>query len=526
ALASRSDRSQRGHGSDAGSRLVGRDRELAAASGLVAEVAAGGSRTVFVTGQAGIGKTRFTKELRSLFEAAGQDRPTTWLEGTCLSYGLDEPYLPFRQVLRQALGRGTDPLDPMLSMILGSAPGAVVPGASAALSAESLQQAVIDAFVALVEGLAAQGPVAIALDDLHWADSASLRVVEGLVAGLGERAPVLLVLAMRPETDRGAWLLRERTLASRDRSSELHLVSLDRDDERGLISDLVGEGTLPEALETVLLGRTEGNPFYLRELLRSLQDTGAILRAEGSWTFDPGVEVELPDTVERVVLARIDRLLPRDRDLLNTAAVIGREFDLPLLGRIAGVPVTSGSLANLTRLGLIEGATAAEYRFSHPLIQETAYLSMLRRGRAELHGRAAEAIEELADDGTVEHHAVLARHHSAAGHVAEAVRYHRMAALASQRVVALDESRNQLDLAIEAAGLLDPASAAAVLPDLHLLRGHARGRTGDYVGGVQDLRSALVGARSVGDAQVEMQGLNELGWLTRVHGYEEDRPPR
>jgi predicted ATPase len=299
------------------------------------------------------------------------------------------------------------------------------------------------------------------------------------------------------------------------------LTSLDREAERRLVSDLVGEGTLPDELAAVLLARAEGNPFYLRELLRSLRDTGSIVEAEGRWTFDPHVLVEVPDTVERVVLARIDRLPPRDRDLLNAAAVIGREFELPLLARTAGTDLSPDSLANLTRLGLFEGAAGNEYRFSHPLIQETAYFSMLRRGRAELHGRAAAAIEEVIEDGSDAHHAVLARHHSAAGHVNDAVRYHRLAALASQRVVAMEEALNQLDLAIAAAGSLDDESARAQLPELHLLRGQARGRASDYVGGTDDLGRALEGARAIGDQQVEMQALDDLGWLIRAHSYEQ-----
>ncbi len=540
ALVSRRDRLPRRSGTGPGSRLVGRDSELALAEEIVATVSANNLRTLFVSGQAGIGKTRFMQELRLFFNAAGAPS-STWLEGTCLSYGLDEPYRPFRQILRQALGTGltspaevraaltllmgpdrADEVAPVLEIVLGLVPEGDESSRIAALSPESLQQAVVDAFSELVVAMAAQGPVAIALDDLHWADASSLRLAEGLLSRLREDIPLLLVLAMRPENDRAAWALRERTLERHSRRSrEVTLASLDRQAERWLVSDLVGEGTLPEELESVLLGRAEGNPFYLRELLRSLRDTGAIVEAEGRWRFDREVTVEVPDTVERVVLARIDRLPPGDRDLLNSAAVIGREFDLPLLGRIAGADLSPASLSNLVRLGLFEGAARGEYRFSHPLIQETAYLSMLRRGRADLHGRAAAAIEELAQDGSDAHHAVLARHHSAAGHVADAVKYHRLAAIASQRVVAFDEALNQLDLAIAAAGSLDPGSAGAQLPELHLLRGRARGRNSDYAGGTEDFRQALAGSRLVGDGQVEMQALTDLGWLLRVHGYEE-----
>jgi len=542
ALASRDDRPRRGSRSPASSRLMGRDRELRLADEIVSEVTAGSTRTVFVTGHAGIGKTRIVRELRSLFLVAGHGAsPPTWLEGICVSYGTDEPYLPFRQVLRQVLGGGADStaevrellapilgsqraaaVAPMVGMVLGLAPEPEDSSHIAALTAELLQQAVTEAFTELVSALAARGPVAVALDDVHWADAASLRLVEGLVSDLAGELPVLLVLSMRAESDGAAWAVRQRVLGQQPlRTRELTLASLDSEAERGLVANLVGEATLPEDLEALLLRRAEGNPFFLGELLRSLRDTGAIVKSAGAWSFDSTVPIELPDTVERVVLARIDRLSAGDRDLLNSAAVIGREFDLPLLGRVAGVDLSPATLSNLTGLGLIEATTDAAYRFSHPLIQETAYLSMLRRGRAKLHGRAAAAIEELTEEGSDERHAILARHHSAAGQPAEAAKYHRLAGIAALRVVALDEAVKQLDSAIAAAQSLDHEAAQARLPELYLLRGRALGRAGDYVAGPGDIRQALARARAAGNGQVEVRALTDLGWLMRVYGYEE-----
>jgi class 3 adenylate cyclase/tetratricopeptide (TPR) repeat protein len=521
ALSSRGDRPRSGAAPT--TRLVGRDQELALAGEILAQVKAGESSTVFVTGVAGIGKTRFMGEVRSLFMSQQTGAPAAiWLEGSCVSYGLDEPFLPFRQVLRQALGDrkpGADRIASMLEMILGLPMDEADSIRIAALSAETLQQSVIESFADLVVELSAQGPVAVALDDLHWADAASLRLAEGLIARLATEPGVLMVLGMRSDTERPSWTLREQGVAGGAR--ELRLAALDQDAERGLISSLVGAGTLPEELESRLLQRAEGNPFYLGELLRSLRDTGAIVKASGGWSFDGSIHVELPDTVERVVLTRVDRLPAADRDLLDSAAVLGREFDLPLLGRVARTRVTPGSLANLIHLGLFEKSLGEEFRFSHPLIQETAYSSMLRRGRRALHARAAAAIEELAVEGSGAHHAVLARHHSAAGHPAEAITYHRLAAIDALRVVASGEARNQLDLAIAAAATLEESAVRRRLPELYLLRGRARGRLGDYVGGIADLRQSLEGAQVVADRPTEMGALNDLGWLLRAHNYEE-----
>ena len=221
ALGVRGDRGQQRAG-DGGSRLVGRDRELALAVRLAAEVLAKKPRTLFLVGPAGIGKTRFLRELRSLFEGPAGDATPRWLEGTCLSYGANEPFLPFRQILRQVVGRAdsvaevraslvalvglprAERIAPILGMVLGLTPDADDSSGIAALSAESRQQAVIDAFAALLSGLADLGPVALTVDDLHWSDAASLRLTEGLVAHLTGEIPGADGLRDAPGAGRGA----------------------------------------------------------------------------------------------------------------------------------------------------------------------------------------------------------------------------------------------------------------------------------------------------------------------------------
>jgi class 3 adenylate cyclase/tetratricopeptide (TPR) repeat protein len=538
----RADRPRRG-AAEEGSRLVGRDGELAVVGSVVSQVAGGAAMTLFVTGEAGIGKTRLTKELRSSFDAVGPEKAkATWLEGACVSYATDEPYLPFRQILRQLLGPRADSVAgiagalkpllgdqatrraaPLVGLILGQALEAEDSDRLDSLSAESVLQGLTEVFAGLVTGLAEAGPVAIVIDDMHWADAASVGLTEGLMLALPGEAPVLIVVAMRPETDRPAWDLRDRALGGQaDRVREVALARLDGQAERALVSELIGEGTLPEQLESRLLARAEGNPFFLGELLRSLRDVGAVTQVEGHWTFDDDVPIELPETAERVVLARIDRLAPAERDLLTSAAVIGREFDVELLARVGDADVSPESLQSLTRLGLLEAdASGGGYRFTHPLIQETAYNGLLRRGRVELHRRAAAAIEGLKDAGSDEHHAVLARHHSAAGNVGAAVKYHRLAGLAAQRVVALNEALAQFDAALDAAGTLGQDVAQVKLPELHLLRARVRARTGNYPRAADDVRRALAGARQNENGQVEVEALNDLGWLVRAHSYEE-----
>ncbi len=356
---------------------------------------------------------------------------------------------------------------------------------------------------------------------MHWADASSVRLLEDLTTAI-ERLPVLVLVAMRPEDERPVWGLRERVVRSRpDSSIDLRLDALGRDAELALVAGLVGEGALPDDLQAKLFERAGGNPFFLGELLRSLQDAGALTQDGEKWRLNHDVEIELPDTVERVILARIDRLGVAERELLTAAAVIGREFDVPLLGWLTHSEFAPKSLENLIELGLIEVAIPGiEYRFSHPLIQETSYNSMLRRTRSDLHGRAAAALEEVAEEGSDAPHAALARHHAAAGNASAAVKYHRLAGIDAFRVSALDEALTQFDAALEAtAGFAE--SERHVRPELFLLRGRAHGHLGGFAAGSDDFRQALVEARELDDAHTEMRALTELGWLIRGYGYEE-----
>ncbi len=155
------------------------------------------------------------------------------------------------------------------------------------------------------------GPVAVALEDLHWADATSLQLLERLLPDT-ETSALLLVLTLRQERDHPAWRLKED--AARElphRTTEMALEALSGDAGLDLLRSLVGEGTLPDDMEQRILEHADGNPFFLEELVRSLADSGSLVRDEDDWRFDHDVEVEIPPTVEKVILARIDRLDPQ-----------------------------------------------------------------------------------------------------------------------------------------------------------------------------------------------------------------------
>src|SRR2546423_306875 len=315
-----------------------------------------------------------------------------WLE-----IGADEAELRVRVALRRAVVRlvGDRELElyPYLGALLGLALEPEAAARLAELAPEALQYRTFEVAELLLARLADERPVVVALEDLHWADPTSLALVERLL-GLTEEAAVLLMLTQRPERDHAAWAVKE--LAAREfphRTRELALQALSGEADRELLHALLGSAALPGDVEARVLGAAEGNPFYLEELVRSLADAGALVPEGEELRFAQDEPVEIPPTVEKVILARIDRLPADCRDVLTAASVLGRRFGLPLLEGVADVNGgLSESLHELQRLDLVREARRwpqPEYRFKHALIQEAAYRTLLASQRGRLHRKAA-----------------------------------------------------------------------------------------------------------------------------------------
>src|SRR6266498_2520825 len=449
--------------------VVGRERELAVCRRVVEEVLAGSGGILFLAGEAGIGKSRLLSEMRDLLETLGgaTDRPPLWLEGRCVSYGESLPYWPFRDLLREWLGAGTDQPElrvrvalrknaeqlfgdrvlevyPYLGAMMGLALEPEAAARLAELSPEALQYRTFEVVGMLLGRLAADRPVIVAIEDLHWADPTSIQLVERLLP-ITEEAAVLLAFTQRLERDHPSWEVKER--ASRqlpNRTREISLESLSDEADRELLDALVGPGTLPPEREASLLAHAEGNPFYLEELIGSLVDAGALVRAEEGWRFEHEVRFDLPETVEKVILARIDRLTPRCHDALTAASVLGRTFGLPLLeGVTGGDGNLRDALSELQRLDLIrEGRRwpQPEYRFKHALIQEAAYRTLLVEKRTQLHRRAAEWLEGRHQENQEEVYGILAHHWLAANDEDKAIAYLTRAGDKARLEYALDEA--------------------------------------------------------------------------------------
>jgi ABC-type oligopeptide transport system substrate-binding subunit/class 3 adenylate cyclase len=431
---------------EADSPLVGRDLELGAAIAALADVHAGSGSILFVSGEPGIGKSRFLAEVRT------QSEKVAWLEGRCVSYGESMPYWPFRDLLRDWLGlsleepelrtrltlrRALDRLAgaqaselmPYLALLLGLSTEPESRDRLAELSPEALQYRTFEVVRDVVERLAASGPVVLALEDAHWADPTSLQLAEQLLA-VTEDAAVLLVITQRPDPDHASWALRE--LAARrfpHRIREVELTALSPDAERELLGALAGGRGLPDQIERELLRHAEGNPFFLEELVK--------------WYIDHESATEMPPTVEKVILARVDRLEPTNRAALTAASVLGRTFGLSLLGGVAGgEDKLREPLRELQRLDLIRQSRRwpqPEFRFKHVLIQEAVYRTITGSERRRLHSEAARWLEQRSEsiDDVL---ALLAHHWLAAADEGKATDYLMRAGDRARQAHALDEA--------------------------------------------------------------------------------------
>jgi ABC-type oligopeptide transport system substrate-binding subunit/class 3 adenylate cyclase len=454
-------------GLDVQTPFVGREGEMARALASAEATLTGSGRVLFFTGEPGIGKSRLLSELRGWFESAtpphGRAR---WIEGRCVSYGESMPYWPFRDLLRSWLGVLADEPElrvrvalrrnvqrlfgdsvleiyPYLGALLGLTLEPDARARLAELSPEALQYRTFEVVRGVLARLAEDGPLAVALEDLHWADATSLQLLEHLVSDT-ETSALLLVLTTRPERDHTAWRVKEDVARELPhRSDELALEALSGDAGRELLHALVGERTLPEEMERAVLAPAEGNPFFLEELVRSLEDAGALVREGDRWRFDHLVEIEIPPTIEKALLARIDRLEPRAHAALMAASVLGRQFGLPLLEALAEGTEVHEALTDLQRLDLVrEGRRwpQPEYRFKHALIQEAAYRTLVGPDRRRLHRKAAEWLEEAYAGRTDEVEGLLAHHWLGAEDEEQAVRHLGRAGDKARLEYALDEA--------------------------------------------------------------------------------------
>jgi predicted ATPase len=332
--------------------MVGRDEQLAQLRAALDAVRAGRGRAALLVGEPGIGKSRLLAEIRKI---ADQGEGVTWIEGRCLSFGQALPYHLLVDVGRSLIGvpgYAEEPetraaLRALLGRTLGDEGGEpyALLGHLLAIRLEPAAQAIVEPLEAqtLVGGylkwlsrilgvLARDRPVVLVCEDIHWADASSAEAIAKLLTLVRDQ-PILLICTTRPDRDTPGWRLvgQLRDLFG-EAMLEITLRPLTQADSRELVANLLVIESLPTHVRDFILARAEGNPFFVEEVIRMLIDRGAIVRQGGEWVATSRVEgIEIPDTLQGLLLARIDRLPEDAKRTLRVASVIGRQFSVRVL---------------------------------------------------------------------------------------------------------------------------------------------------------------------------------------------------
>jgi DNA-binding NtrC family response regulator/tetratricopeptide (TPR) repeat protein len=423
-------------GTAAQSRFVGREPELRVLAESFASAEAASGQVVFVVGEAGIGKSRLLAELRRRLG----ETPHLWIEGRCASYGSTTPLFPVVDGLRRWLG--IDDRDDEASA--GAKVERAVAGLGAdlawtlpyvrqvlslrggetlhALDSASRRSESFRALKALLLRAAERQPVVLVVEDLHWIDPTS----EELLAFIADAIPATRALLICSHRTGYRHPFGDRTYHVR-----VSLRALSAGEMADLTGSLLGGAAVPEAVRALIAEKAEGNPFFVEEVTRSLLEDGSLRRENGGVALARDLaEIAVPDTIQDVLIARLDRLADDARHAIQIASVIGREFALRLLERITETGVHT-QLDELRALELIyEKATHPElaYMFKHALTHDVAYESVLLERRRALHLTIGGAIEELYADRLAEFYETLAHHFGRAEAWERALHYHELAA--------------------------------------------------------------------------------------------------
>ncbi|MEO3840406.1 MULTISPECIES: BTAD domain-containing putative transcriptional regulator [unclassified Streptomyces] len=454
--------------------LIARDAELALADQRLAAARRSGG-VLLVSGEAGIGKTRYADEVAERAAARG----FTVARGVCVD-GTAPAFWPWVQVLREAAGE---------------AAGALL---TDEVSAADPDAALYERYERVASALTATGePLLIVLDDLQWADVSSLRLLSH-VAGAVTRRPVLVLVTRRPEPGDHPGPLRD-TLGTLARLEGASRVELKPFTDTDVAAYLRARGAAEE-LAQALLRRTGGNPFYLGEVLRLWESEGG----RGSSPPDGGDDAladALPAGVRDVIERRVARLPEETARLLRAAAVAGAEVDADLLAAATGLPIEEvlDGLEPAVATGLLaEPPDGPDYRFGHSLVRDALYAGLRRLDRARLHLRIGEALEPVLPPAEA---ATLARHFAASARIGgapKAVTYASKAARHATAQQAYAEAVEFWELAVSA---LPPTKGAEQHARLLTELGQARRAVGDATGAGQDLDGAFDLARESGDRQ-------------------------
>ena len=456
--------------------LVGREKEQRTLAAVLDRAQAGTGQVLFLLGEAGVGKSALVRHL--LHQA--RERGWNTQLSACLSYGQSTPYLPWRAFLEE-LARLAPEMDGMERArrlrdlaaalpdppgqrgywrarfpLLGEVLGLDVPDTALtrSLEGELRRDNTFQLLEALVRSLAAQRPALVIVEDAHWADELSLQLAAHIGRGLGD-LPMLLVVVQRPPVEDLPPALR--ALRSLPHQTTLILTALEAGAAEELARQRLHAAALPPELEALLHARAQGNPFFVEELVRALLEAGCLLREDGAVRLhgDWGAQ-QLPDTIEGLVQARLDRLAEEERLTLKVSSVIGRTFQRPLVREVhpsrPAEPALARQferLAEVAFVALEEAAPTWRYAFGHAILHEVTYGTLLFAQRRQLHGEIGAVLERWHGGDLPRVLDLLAYHYARSEEREKAVHYLQRAAEKARREYANEVALGYYSQALE-----------------------------------------------------------------------------
>lgn len=452
--------------------LVARETEVAQLRSALEAVAGGAGRLLMLVGEPGVGKTRLAQELTLV----ARDRGFLVAAGRCYEPQEAVAYYPFHEALGTAYAAAPPPLREQITQrwpdvvrllphqpagTQMAAPGAAtvssLGGSSLHASGRDEQQRLFWQVTSFLQALAAVRPVALLLDDLHWADTASLDLVQHLARQA--RADRILLVGTYRDVEVSRKHPLEAALRDLARERLLERVPVRRlsvEGTRALIGATLGDEPISEEFSQALHSRAEGNPFFTHEMVRALVEQGDVFRRAGVWDRKAIEELELPESVRSVIGQRVGRLSAVGQELLAEASVLGQTFGFPELQAMGGraEAEVEAALEEARAAGLAREAGGETFGFSHALIQQTLYRELPARKQRRLHRAAAEAIERLPERERTQRVTELADHFLAADEAARALPYALLAGDQARAIFAHSEAQRHYRRALELAGEL------------------------------------------------------------------------
>jgi predicted ATPase/class 3 adenylate cyclase len=442
-------------------KFVGREKELGLIRNSLERVKEGRGQILCIIGEAGLGKSRLVHEFKTVF----RDEEVSYLEGNCISYGKSFSYLPIVEILKgnfeiddrddddrikakveTAISRIDDKLKDAVPLILDLLSVKTDSDILKNLDAGQKRHAIFEALKAIILRISQIRPLVIAIEDLHWIDKTSEEFLNNIAASMGNNR-IMLLFTCRPGFG--------HSFIDKPYYTQIALTSLSTGECRVLVESILNHEDISEELMGLILKKTGGNALFIEEVTRSLLDSGTIVKSEGGYTIDKEVaQIEVPSSVQDIIMARIDRLEENRKLTLQICSVIGREFSFELTQRVSA---THGNelrqrLMTLTNSDLIYERGVypdLDYLFKHALTHEVAYNTLLLQKRKELHERVGSAIEEMYPTRLEEFYSVLAHHFSKTDNREKAVYYLTVVGKRAKEVLSIDEALTNFNEALK-----------------------------------------------------------------------------